>query len=131
MRKVRLSSWKVRAWVLLLHLFWRSLMHMELLSILFHWIAFSGTGNWVLTSIMLWKWALCNMYVVCRIVSFSLLLINGLNCSSNIHSPDDIKDDLCAPSDDSWGFWGLWRRQIWVEIWVRYPSSLCLALSAS
>lgn len=35
--------------------------------------------------------------------------------------PDDIKDDLCTASNDSRNFWGLWRREVWLEIRVRHP----------
>lgn len=35
--------------------------------------------------------------------------------------PDDIEDDLCIASNDSRNVWGLWGREVWVEIWVRHP----------
>jgi len=33
--------------------------------------------------------------------------------------PDDTENDLCIAVNDSAVFWGLWRRKIWMEIWVR------------
>jgi len=36
----------------------------------------------------------------------------------NIYCADDTEVDLCASSNDSSSFWGLWRREVRMEIWV-------------
>lgn len=40
---------------------------------------------------------------------------------AHIYFSDDTEDDLCFVGDDSPNFWGLWRREIWLEIWVNSP----------
>lgn len=34
--------------------------------------------------------------------------------------PDDTENDLCIAGNDPPVFWGLWRGEVWMEIWVRF-----------
>lgn len=44
----------------------------------------------------------------------------------HISFPDDTEIDLRTASHDSSKFWCLWRRKVWLEIWVRCSFSMFL-----